>query len=162
MADKGNIKVKISDRSQVQINKIASEIFRNKKSNVQKAGRYLKKQIIKSMSVKTYSLKQLAKKDHPYARKRFPSKINVAAISPLKKYNIHERSGNLVKGVIYRTRVRKQKIGNSYSIEVFHNGNTNYADHVFLGTKFLIGRNPFKAIFSKPEVQAKIKEILEA
>ena len=160
--DLRDLTVKISDRSQAQINKVSSVIFREKKSNVRRAGYFLKKKVVEAMSVRTYSLKQLAALGHPYKSAQYPKRINVGAISPLKSFNIHKRSGDLVSGVVFRTRKRKQKIGDSYFIEVFYNGNEPYAQSVFFGSKKMLGRNPFKNVFKDKSVQKKIKQILEA
>ena len=155
------MKVRLNDRSQIQINKIKSQIFKTQKDRVQKAGAYLKSKILEAMSVKTFSLQELQNKKHPYAKKRFPSKINTAAISPLKSYNIHDRSGDLKKSVRSMTKTRKQASGDSFYVTIYNINTPEYAKYVFEGTKILIGRNPFSAMYKDKKVQARIKQILE-
>ena len=102
---------------------------------VKRAGQYYLKKTKENASVTNYSLGELRRRDHPYARRH--GRIAYRKIPPLRRFQIHERSGDFKKSI--RGRFNAQ----TRSYTLFLQGAPEYAFYLVKGSKYMLPRDIF-------------------
>ena len=121
--------------------KIFQELTENEASRrVKAAGEYYLARVKKNASVTNYSLKELKQRGHPYARKH--GRIVYRSIPPLRRFQIHTRTGNFLRSI--RGRYNTQ----SKSYTLFLQGAPEYAEALISGSKYMLPRDVFAGTFN--------------
>ena len=107
---------------------------------VRKAGQYYLARTKENASVTNYSLRDLKARGHPYARKH--GRIAYRRIPPLRRFQIHTRSGSFLRSI--RGRFNRQSI----SYTVFLQGAPKHAEALIFGSKYMLPRDVFAGTFN--------------
>tara|TARA_R110001599_G_C12081341_1_gene645132 strand:- start:222 stop:719 length:498 start_codon:yes stop_codon:yes gene_type:complete len=105
----------------------------------------LRKDLKANTSLRDHSLKQLAKLDHPYARRHGSISIH----SP-RSYKVHAQTGRMRSKAKFTKKGRGKKI--SYKIG-FDYGAVPYARYVIQGTRVMLPRNTVYLTAMQPETR---------
>lgn len=124
--------------------KSISEKIKKREAKAREAARdeyaeEFKERFTAAITRKDFTLKDLAKKDHPYAL-RHP---RIGDIGRMKPYMLHTRSGGMLRAFVF-----SNKGSNQYSaqFEIAFEPNARYQSAVFYGSKRMHKRNPIQGV----------------
>ena len=152
-AEQTIVNLRIVRRRQVEASKLG----------VWRAGAFLWDQVRENSSYRTYSLGQLAAKDHPYAQRhgsiqvRLPSKGGRTMIADPRNY-VHTRSGSFLSAI----RGQRKNTPNGPMFKVWADaGRSQNVKRIILGTRRMLPRDVLGSTAASPLVQGEMVSLIE-
>ncbi len=133
------------------------EMEKAERNAVQAAGNYLLGRIKRSMSHRGPEGSQ-GIAGSPYSKQKYPSGIPRSLVSPLSRYAIRKRTGNLLKAL--HGRFYTYRDGAGYVVGMNESKMPKYGVYIFKGTRIMHARDPITALSQDKRVKKKMREIM--